>query len=178
MNKSEIVYKGRIIDVYKDTVTLPNGNTIALDLVKHPGAVAIVPILDDGRVVMIRQYRYAAGGYIYEIPAGKLEPNEDPFTCAKRELLEEIGYKTKDLKKLTAILTTPGFSNEKIHLYLATGLTKDKTDHQKDEVIEVVYFNKNEVENMITCGEIVDAKTIVGLYTAFNSLKSQEKKGA
>ena len=107
-----------------DTVTLPNGATVELEMIHHPGASAVVPMKDDGTVILIRQYRHAAGGYIFEIPAGKLHPGEDPKLCAARELQEEIGYRAASLELLVSVLTTPGFTDEVIHIYIGTGLTK------------------------------------------------------
>ncbi len=172
MDKSKLMYKGVVIDVYRDTVELPNGNTAVLDLAKHPGASAIVPVTDDGKFVLIKQLRHAVGGYLYEIPAGKLDkPGEDPLTCAKRELAEETGYSAGAWKKLISINTTPGFSNEVIHLYLATGLVAGKTAHEEDEIIELQIFSRKEVEKMIDDGKITDAKTLVGLFFALRTLK-------
>jgi ADP-ribose pyrophosphatase len=164
-------YKGRVIQVHQEEVVLPNGNKVLLDLATHPGASAVVPVLDDGRFIMLRQYRHAAGGYLYEIPAGKLDKkDEDPAECAKRELLEEAGYRAGKIEKLISIHTTPGFCNEMIHIYLATKLTKDKTNHEVDEIIEVEFFTRAELEKMLDNGQISDAKTLVGLLTAFRRL--------
>lgn len=169
MMKNE--YKGRIISVALKKVKLPNGNTINLDCVHHPGATAIVPILNNGDIVLIRQYRYNAGGYIYEIPAGTLGTNELPLACAKRELIEETGYSAKTWKKLLSIRTTPGFSDELIHIYLATDLHLRQTAHEADEVIKVQIFSLEKVKKMLSTGKIVDAKTIAGLSLALLHFK-------
>src|SRR5438094_9733408 len=108
---SRRMFKGRVVTLDIDTVTLPNGATIELEMIHHPGAAAVVPMKEDGTVILIRQYRHAAGGYIYEIPAGKLHPGEDPKLCAARELQEEIGYLAASLELLTSVLTTPGFTD-------------------------------------------------------------------
>ena len=150
-----------------DTVTLPNGATIELEMIHHPGAAAVVPMKEDGTVILIRQYRHAAGGYIYEIPAGKLHPGEDPKLCAARELQEEIGYRADSLELLTSILTTPGFTDEVIHIYKGTGLTKGKQDLDHDEVIEIVELPLEKALAQIIDGTIRDGKTIVGLQTAY-----------
>ena len=150
-----------------DTVTLPNGATIELEMIHHPGAAAVVPMREDGTVILIRQYRHAAGGYIYEIPAGKLHPGEDPKLCAARELQEEIGYRADSLELLTSILTTPGFTDEVIHIYKGTGLTKGKQDLDHDEVIEIVELPLEKALAQIIDGTIRDGKTIVGLQTAY-----------
>ena len=160
------IFKGRVVTLDIDTVTLPNGATIELEMIHHPGAAAVVPMKEDGTVILIRQYRHAAGGYIYEIPAGKLHPGEDPKLCAARELQEEIGYRADSLVLLTSILTTPGFTDEVIHIYKGTGLTKGKQDLDHDEVIEIVELPLEKALAQIIDGTIRDGKTIVGLQTA------------
>ncbi len=161
------IFKGRVVTLDIDTVTLPNGATIELEMIHHPGAAAVVPMKEDGTVILIRQYRHAAGGYIYEIPAGKLHPGEDPKLCAARELQEEIGYRADSLELLTSILTTPGFTDEVIHIYKGTGLTKGKQDLDHDEVIEIVELPLEKALAQIIDGTIRDGKTIVGLQTAY-----------
>jgi ADP-ribose pyrophosphatase len=161
------IFKGRVVTLDIDTVTLPNGATIELEMIHHPGAAAVVPMKEDGTVILIRQYRHAAGGYIYEIPAGKLHPGEDPKLCAARELLEEIGYRADSLELLTSVLTTPGFTDEVIHIYKGTGLTKGKQNLDHDEVIEIVELPLEKALAQIIDGTIRDAKTIVGLQTAY-----------
>jgi ADP-ribose pyrophosphatase len=161
------IFKGRIVTLDIDTVTLPNGATVELEMIHHPGAAAVVPMKEDGTVILIRQYRHAAGGYIYEIPAGKLHPGEDPKLCAARELQEEIGYRADSLELLTSILTTPGFTDEVIHIYKGTGLTKGKQDLDHDEVIEIVELSLEKALAQIIDGTIRDGKTIVGLQTAY-----------
>jgi len=166
------IFKGRVVTLDIDTVTLPNGATIELEMIHHPGAAAVVPMKEDGTVILIRQYRHAAGGYIYEIPAGKLHPGEDPKLCAARELQEEIGYRADSLELLTSILTTPGFTDEVIHIYKGTGLTKGKQDLDHDEVIEIVELPLEKALAQIIDGTIRDAKTIVGLQTAYLKRRS------
>jgi len=161
------IYTGRVLTLNIDTVTLPNGATIDLEMVRHPGAAAIVPFKDDGTVVLIRQFRHAAGGFIYEIPAGKLHLGEDPKACAARELEEEIGYKTDDLELVTSIFTAPGFTDEVIHIYKANRLTKGKQQLDRDEILEVVEVSLDDAITMIRNGSIRDAKTIVGLQSVF-----------
>ena len=161
------IFKGRVVTLDIDTVTLPNGATIELEMIHHPGAAAVVPMKEDGTVILIRQYRHAAGGYIYEIPAGKLHPGEDPKVCAARELQEEIGYRADSLELLTSVLTTPGFTDEVIHIYKGTGLTKGKQDLDHDEVIEIVELPLEKALAQIIDGTIRDGKTIVGLQTAY-----------
>lgn len=161
------IYTGRVLTLNIDTVTLPNGATIDLEMVRHPGAAAIVPFKDDGTVVLIRQFRHAAGGFIYEIPAGKLHLGEDPKACAARELEEEIGYKTDDLELVTSIFTAPGFTDEVIHIYKANRLTKGKQQLDRDEILEVMEVSLDDAITMIRNGSIRDAKTIVGLQSVF-----------
>lgn len=167
LNK-KMLYKGRIITLWNEKVRLPNGNLTNLDIITHPGASAVVPITNDGRFVLVKQYRHAAGRYIYEIPAGTLNKHETPLACAKRELIEETGYKAKKIKKLITIRTTPGFTNESIHIYLAKGLSPAETSHEFDEVMSVKIFSKGELIKMIKTGKIVDAKTLVGFFFAIS----------
>jgi ADP-ribose pyrophosphatase len=161
------IYMGIVVNLNVDTVTLPNGLTVDLEVVRHPGAAAVVPLKDDGMVVLIRQFRHAAGGFIYEIPAGKLHPGEDPRVCAIRELEEEIGYRAGKLELLSSIFTAPGFTDEVIHIYKATGLSVGRQQLDRDEVLEVVEMSLSEAIGMIKNGEIRDAKSIVGLQTVY-----------
>ncbi len=165
MNKS--IFKGRIVDLNLETVTLPNGATVELEVIHHPGAAAVVPMKDDRIVILIRQYRHAVGGYIYEIPAGKLHPGEDPRECANRELEEEIGYRAGTLEPVTSAYTTPGFTDEVIHIYKATQLQKGRQDLGHDEVLEIAEFPLERTIAMIREGVIRDAKTIVGLQSVY-----------
>jgi ADP-ribose pyrophosphatase len=161
------VYEGKIINIELDRVTLPNGHTMELEMIHHPGAAAVVPILEDGHVVMIYQYRYAAGGYIYEIPAGKLHPGEDPVECAKRELQEETGYQAKKYQPLLSFLTTPGFCDEIIHIYLAQSLTPGAQNLEESEVLEVKTIQLEKCLEMIKKGLIKDGKTIIAIQSAW-----------
>ncbi|HEX6530986.1 MAG TPA: NUDIX hydrolase [Nitrospira sp.] len=160
---SQHIFSGKVVTVDIDTVTLPNGVTVDLEIVRHPGAAAVVPLKEDGTVVLIRQFRHAAGGFIYEIPAGKLNRGEDPLDCAARELEEEIGYIAGRLERLTSILTAPGFTDEVIHIYKATGMRAGRQHLDRDEVLEVLEIPLKEAIRMIEAGTIRDAKTIVGL---------------
>lgn|SRR5262245_7279583 len=161
------IYKGKVVTLNVDTVALPNGVTIDLEIVRHPGASAMVPLLEDGSVILIRQFRHAAGGFIYEIPAGKLHPGEDPLLCAARELEEEIGYRANSFDLLSSIFTAPGFTDEVIHIYRATGLTMAKQSLDRDEVLEVVEMPLHDAITMISTGSIRDAKTIIGLQLVY-----------
>jgi ADP-ribose pyrophosphatase len=164
---TKTLYTGQVVTLNIETVALPNGLTVELEVVRHPGAAAVVPLTADGSVVLIRQFRHAAGGFIYEIPAGKLHSGEDPRSCATRELEEEIGYKPGRLTLLSSIFTAPGFTDEVIHVYKATGLTKGRQHLDRDEVLEVVEVTLEEAIGMIRAGTIRDAKTIVGLQLVF-----------
>jgi ADP-ribose pyrophosphatase len=161
------IYTGIVVDLYVETVILPNGVTVDLEVVRHPGAAAVVPLKDDGTVIVIRQFRHAAGGFIYEIPAGKLHPGEDPKVCAVRELEEEIGYRAGKLELLSSIFTAPGFTDEVIHVYKATELTVGRQQLDRDEVLEVIELPLAEAIRMIETGVIRDAKSIVGLQAVY-----------
>ena len=163
VHKITSLYKGKIFDVALEKVTLPNGVVKDREVVRHPGAAAMVPILDDGKVALIKQYRHAVGEFLWEIPAGTLEPGEDPLECARRELVEEIGYEAKDLEKLAETLPAPGYTDEHIHIFLATGLTPAEQKLDDDEVLELKPTAFDTALQMIREGEIRDAKTITGL---------------
>ncbi len=161
------IYRGRVVTLNLETVTLPNGATIELEVIRHQGAAAAVPLTDDGSVLLIRQYRHAAGGYIYEIPAGKIDPGEDPLACAAREVEEEIGRRASSLVPMLSFFSTPGFTDEVIYLYLATGLTAGTQKLERDEVLDVVEMPLEEAIRRIADGTIRDAKTIIGLQAAY-----------
>ncbi len=160
---TKMIYSGRVVTLTLETVRLPNGETVDLEIVHHPGAAAIVPMKDERTVLLIRQYRHAAGGYILEIPAGTLRPGEEPGACAARELEEEIGYRATRLEHLASFLTTPGFSDEVLHAYRATGLTAGRQHLDRDEVLEIVEMPLEEALRRIADGTIRDGKSIVGL---------------
>jgi ADP-ribose pyrophosphatase len=165
------VYSGRVVSLDVDTVRFPDGSTGELELLRHPGASAVVPFLsdpagDDPQILLLRQYRYAAGGYLYEIPAGRLETDEDPLDCARRELREETGCSAETFERLTTIYTTPGFTDERIHLFMATGLTLGEVERDHDEFIEVTTTSLSQALRRIQMGEITDAKTALGLLYA------------
>jgi ADP-ribose diphosphatase len=165
---SERIHSGRIINLDRDTVRFPNGSTGQLEMIRHPGASAVVPFMDeprapDPRIYLIRQFRHAADGYIWEIPAGRLDPGETAATCAQRELEEEIGMTADILARLTTIYTTPGFTDEKIHLFMAHELKKGTHRREPDEFMEVQTKRWSEVMNMMRVGEIMDSKTMAAL---------------
>lgn len=161
------IYTGKVVTLNVDRVQLPNGVTVELETIRHPGAAAVVPLKDNGAIVLIRQFRHAAGGFIYEIPAGKLHPGENPLHCASRELEEEVGYRAASFELLSSIFTAPGFADEVIHIYQATGLTKGRQQLDRDEVLEVIEMPLSDAVNKIEDGTIRDAKTIVGLQAVY-----------
>src|SRR2546422_6449663 len=163
------IHSGQVIDLDVDTVRFPDGSSGELEMIRHPGAAAVVPFASDPRghdptVLLIQQYRYAANGSLIEIPAGRLNPGEDPQVCAHRELLEEVGVTAGRLERLTTIWTTPGFTDERIHLFLASDLTAGQHAREPDEFIEVTPTPLSEVLKLIRSGVISDAKTIVALF--------------
>ena len=168
--ESREIYRGKIVDLSLDRVTLPNGNVCELEMVHHPGASAVVPVDADRKVLLVRQYRYAASGWLYEIPAGKLDDDEDPAVCAAREIEEEVGVRPGRLTPMGWIWTTPGFSDERIWLYLATELVASKQSLQPDEVLSVERMPIDEAVEMARRGEIRDAKSICGLLRAAHFL--------
>ena len=166
------IYDGRIVKLTLERVELPNGETVTLELVRHAGASAVAAVDEDGRVVLIRQYRYAAGGYIWELPAGLLHRDEPPVACAARELREETGLSARDWRPLGSIMTTPGFTDERIHLFLARGLEEGAHTRDQDEVIaETRAVPLDEAIAMVRRGDIVDGKTIAGLYLAADAIR-------
>lgn len=163
------VFEGRLLHVYEDTVEIAGRQTWR-EVVLHPGAAAIIPVNDDGQILFVRQYRYAVGEALLEIPAGKLDPGEDPDTCAARELTEETGYRAGRLQKLGAVHTTPGFCNETIHLYLADHLIPAHQHLDTDEFLDVVPLPIQEVRRLMAAGELHDAKTLAALAIAMDKL--------
>jgi ADP-ribose pyrophosphatase len=165
-HESTVVHHGRVFTLHRDQVTLPNGVTTTLDIIRHPGAAAIVPLTDKGRVLLIHQYRYAIDAHIWEIPAGTMEPGESPLACAQRELTEEIGVSARSWHKLGSIAPLPAYSDEAIHLYCAQNLQPSEQHLDPDEIIEIHEFRYEETLEMIRTGRIRDAKTISGLMMA------------
>jgi ADP-ribose pyrophosphatase len=168
---SRRIYDGRVLNLDLDEVRFPDGSTGQLELIRHSGAAAVVPFLDDpgapdARVLLLRQYRYAADRFLYEIPAGRLEPGEAPADCARRELLEEAGCTATSMRPLGSFFTTPGFIDEYIHVFLASGLTHGVASPEHDEFIHRESHTSQDALRMIDRGEIVDGKTIIALLLA------------
>jgi ADP-ribose pyrophosphatase len=166
--RSRRAYTGKVISLDVDEVQFPDGSIGELEMIRHPGASAVIPFLnditsDDPQILLIRQYRYAAEGHIYEIPAGRLNPNEDPKDCALRELKEETGCTAAQMQHVFTMYTTPGFTDEKIHLFMATGLVRGESRHEADEFLELHPTRLSQALQMVEAGEIQDAKTALGL---------------
>jgi ADP-ribose pyrophosphatase len=163
---SEQIFAGNILKLRVDKVILPDGSQSSREVVEHPGAVAVVPVTEDGKVVFVRQYRYPIRQAMLEIPAGKLDKGEEPKHCAERELEEETGFTAKTIEKLTAFYSTPGFSDEILHVYLASGLVKGEQKLDSDEFIDIEIYDKDEIQQMIKDNVIKDGKTLIGLLMA------------
>ncbi|MBQ7827177.1 MAG: NUDIX hydrolase [Clostridia bacterium] len=171
---SEQVFGGRIISVFKDTVALPGGKTTTREIVRHKGATCVVPITDNGGILAVRQYRYALGEVTLEIPAGKLDPNESPETCALRELAEETGMTAKRLISLGKIYTSVGFCDEVIHMYAATELTPHELSPDEDEFLTLTAIPVEKFREMILSGEITDAKTVAAVLKTLALMEAGE----
>jgi ADP-ribose pyrophosphatase len=165
-NNSRLVYDGDLLKVHRDEAVLPDGSVSGREWIAHPGASAVIPLTDDGQVILVHQYRYPLHRITLEIPAGKIDPGEDPLACARRELREETGMTANNFTYIGTFATTPAFTNEMIHLYLATGLTKGVESTDPDEFIEVEQRSLAEMLSAIADGEIQDAKTIIAFLLA------------
>lgn len=169
--ESKLVYDGGLLKVYRDTVGLSNGKTAWREIIRHPGAVIIVPVDDEGRVHLVRQYRYPYAREVLEVPAGKLEYGEEPFSAAKRELDEEIGARADRWTPLGEMLPTPGYSDELQHVYLAQGLTFGKSHPDEDEFLEPVAMPLEQAAAMAVDGRLQDGKTVAVILKAWMMLK-------
>jgi ADP-ribose pyrophosphatase len=174
--KSEKIFDGQILKLYFDQVRLPNGKTATREKISHPGAVGIVPVSDDGNILLVRQYRYPVDDITIEIPAGKIDKREEPEKCARRELAEEVGAVNGDLKLLTSFYTTPGFCDELLHLYIATGFQISDNNLDEDEFLDIVSIKLDEASRWIQEGKIKDSKTIIGILMAMNFLNDGNQK--
>ncbi|UWZ79964.1 NUDIX hydrolase [Geoalkalibacter halelectricus] len=162
----EKIFEGRIVSLHREEHELPDGRRAVFEMVRHPGGAAILPLLEDGRVLLIRQFRPAAGGMVWEIPAGRLEPDEGPLECVAREIQEEVGYRAGTIEKIGEMLTAVGFCDEVVHLYLGTDLEPVERALEPDEYIEVVAMPLAEALTRIMDGEITDGKTQLALLLA------------
>lgn len=170
---SKTIFKGRVFDVTVDNIKYQSGNEGIREVVIHNGGSVVVPVTTDGKIVMVTQYRYPFGKKFLELPAGKLEKNEDPFVCAERELTEETGYTCKNIIKLGKIAASPGFCTELLHIYLAKDLTSGKANREEGEYgMEVFEFSLQEIEDKICNGKIIDSKTICGIHYYTQLLKN------
>jgi ADP-ribose pyrophosphatase len=172
----EIFYRGKIFDLIVDRVEYPGGNTSIREIAHHPGGAVVVPLFDDGRVMLIKQLRYPFGKHIVELPAGKLHPGEDPADAAARELAEETGWQAERLEKITALYSTPGFCDEILHLYLATGLMPSPHGPRREEgelTMTVFTLPLADAVAMAARGEIEDAKTVAGLLLVERRLRTR-----
>lgn len=174
VNHRVTLHEGRVFKLTKENITLDNGVTIDLDIIRHPGASAIVPVTHNQTVLMLKQYRHAIGDFIWEIPAGTLAPGESPLECAKRELAEETGFSGEVWQEIGVITPVPGYSDERIHLFIATELVPAKQNLDQDEMIHVHEMGLDEVMKMMVEGRIQDSKTISGLSLASHWLKRKK----
>ena len=170
--KSEIVFRGKVFDIEVDQIEYNSGNTGTREVAIHPGGAVVVAIKSDGKIVLVKQYRFPFKKFMVELPAGKLDEGEDPYVCAKRELVEETGYSTADIIKLGEIRTTPGFCTEVLHIYLARQLKEGNHKREEGEDgMEVIEIDIADAEEMMMKGEITDSKTICGIFMAKKYLK-------
>ncbi len=167
------VYEGKVFSFVVEDITLQNASRTEMGMIRHPGSTAVVPLAEDGTVVMVKQYRHPVGTYVLEIPAGTRKPKESPRSCAMRELEEETGYIAVDLIELSDVYMVPAYSDEKVHLFLARGLTPSEQNLDKDEIIEVVRYPLEEVMDMISKGLLKDSLTIIALHQAWLYLQKR-----
>lgn len=161
--KTEKIFEGKILRLRLDTVELQNKKYTKREIIEHNGAAAILAINDENKLILVRQFRKAAEDFLLELPAGKIENNEDPLLCAKRELKEETGYECESIEKICEFYTSPGFCTEKIHLYKASDLEETGISPDEDEFIELEYVDIEDAKQMIFNGNIIDSKTIIGI---------------
>lgn len=172
VNSSKIVHRGKIFDVVQENISLPNGVKTDIDIIRHPGAATMVP-LNRGNVFLVRQYRHPLGEYILEVPAGTCDAGETPLACARREIVEEVGYSALTWKEIGIVIPSPGYSDERLHVYLATDLKLVGQKLDQDELIEVCEIGFDKAIDMVYAGEIRDAKSIASLLLADRHLKAQ-----
>ena len=167
----KLMYTGSMLSMYSDTIVTPDGNTAKWDYIEHSGAAAVVPVLEDGRILLVRQYRNALDQETLEIPAGGIEPGETPLECVTREIEEETGFIAGKMTHLMTVITAIGFCDEKIPIYVATDLKLSKQHLDEDEFIDVEEYTIDEIKDMIFSGKIIDAKTISGVLGYLNMEK-------
>ena len=161
--KSKVLYRGKVFSLRRDTVIEPGGVRADRDIIVHPGSVVVLPVFEDGSVLLIRQYRHTVGDFLWELVAGRKEPKETPVTAARRELLEETGYKAKRFRKLLHVIPTPGFVDEWMWIFAAEGLAAGPAQPEEDEKITSKIFTLKQIDTMIQRGTLRDAKSICGL---------------
>ncbi|MBP8975578.1 MAG: NUDIX hydrolase [Bacteroidetes bacterium] len=173
--KSELIYHGKIFDVVVEEIEYPSGTKGKREIVQHNGGSVVVPLLPNGNIIFVRQYRAPQKNYVLELPAGKIEPQEPPLECARRELREETGYEAETFEHLTSMMTTPGFCSEILHIYLALGLrhsVQGQTLEEGEQTIKLETYSLNEALKMVEQKEIVDGKTICGLFLTERKLRT------
>jgi ADP-ribose pyrophosphatase len=173
--RSEIVYKGPVFGVRRDEVIEPTGVRARREVITHPGSVVVLPVLPDGRIVMIRQYRHATRQFLWELVAGRIDEGENPQKAAARELIEETGYRAKKFSIFLDVFPTPGFLEERMYILLAEGLTLGRAEPEEDEKIEVKAYSAGEVEGMIGEGKLHDAKSVAGILYYLRFLREKRK---
>lgn len=178
MNKAKVhmareIHAGRVFRLIQEQVTLPNGIITSLEVIRHPGAAAVVALEQEDKVLLLRQYRHAVGAHIWEIPAGTISPGEEPMECARRELAEETGHLASEFQLLGETVPVPGYSDERIYIFLAKGLSASQQHLDQDEVLEVHSIPLEQALAMVHAGQIQDAKTIVGLTLAHMALEGE-----
>jgi ADP-ribose diphosphatase len=174
IKKSDLIYKGKVFDIKVDKIKYNSGNEAYREVVLHPGGAVVVGVTNENKIVLVKQHRYPMNKILIELPAGKLDKDEDPQLCAARELEEETGYRSNKLEKLGSIFTTPGYSSEELHIYIALDL--DKGNHNREEgeeEMELLEYTLEEIEIMVADNQIVDGKTISGIFLYQNWLKKQ-----
>lgn len=172
IKESNILFRGKVFDLKVDKIEYNSGNKGVREVAVHPGGAVIVPLLDNGDIIMVKQFRYPLQKTILELPAGKLDKDEDPLVCAVRELKEETGYEAGQVKKLGAICTSPGFCTEVLHIFLAEKLTPGNHNREEGEYgMEILKFKLDDLMQKIAGGDIIDAKTICGIHLAAEYLK-------
>ncbi len=175
LKKSSVLFEGKVFDLRVDEIEYNSGNDGIREIAVHPGGAVVVPVKNDGKIVMVKQFRYPFQKFLIELPAGKLDKGEDPLNCAVRELEEETGFKTDSVEKLGAIYTTPGFCTEILHIYLAENLIPGNHNREEGEYgMQILEYSLEEIEEMINSGEIVDSKTICGIHYLSNKLKQNQ----